>query len=119
MQVWDLRSGTQLYQLKVHGGSLGAPVVAVAQLEGRPVAITGGGVYGDSIVRVWDLGATVKTLVPTLQNLVVVNTPLGLVVLRLNSLSTSDGHLISDDRPSSCPVGTEQANIRSATAVEG
>jgi hypothetical protein len=29
------------------------------------------------------------------------------------------GEAISDDRHSACPVGTEQANIRSATAVYG
>jgi WD40 repeat protein len=90
MQAWDLRSGAQLHQFTGHTGSV--TTIAVAELNGRPIVISGS---DDGTVRVWefaeaiqvfaiDLGATVKTLVPTLQNLVVVNTPLGLVVLRLN-----------------------------------
>jgi WD40 repeat protein len=56
--VWDLTTGSQTRQLTGHTDQVNS--VAVAELEGRPHAITAG---DDRSVRVWDLttGACLTT----------------------------------------------------------
>ena len=52
-RVWDLATHTPIGQpLTGHTGSVNA--VATTQLDGHPVAVSGG---GDKAVRVWDLEA--------------------------------------------------------------